>query len=551
MNLPGMQSEIKPKRRREIYEDVAERSRPSGSYYVMMALSTIIAAYGLLINSAAVVVGAMLVAPLMGPIFGIALGLASGNRRLFWAALQSEVIGILIALVVGAAIGLAPLRLPIGSEWLVRTQPTLYDLAIALASGLAGAYALIDERVSPALPGVAISVAVLPPLATCGLTAAAGHWHMAGGAMMLFIANFFAIQIAAAVVFSIFGMLRVDRDPRARREETEGLEFIQFFKRFGLSIVVLLIIAAFMTRTLISLTVDRQIASTIDSTLTSAVRTITGARLSETNFTHENGQLRVIARVLTPRAFDTQQVGVMEDDLQEALGQDVNLIVRSMISRDMSRQGTVFTTEEDDQLAAEERQRREFLQRASQIASKHLEAIPGAELTDIHRSGADGDLSLTAVVRAAEPIGPDTVSAIQKDMRSEFGNSLQLTVRTVLTRVADSDQFLFEDQQRRLRDEREALASAVRTSIDSWLDANVKEALVDEVEVESLQPRRILVALLTPRVLTADEAPAMRDALAAVIGPRFELTVQYELGGRVTLAPEAPASQTPGGETED
>ncbi|MFW5970359.1 MAG: DUF389 domain-containing protein, partial [Halofilum sp. (in: g-proteobacteria)] len=190
--MPGFHSEIKPKRRRQIYEDVTELSRPTGSYYVMMALSTVIAAYGLLIDSAPVVAGAMLVAPLMGPIFGIALALVSNNRRLLWSSLQSELTGIFIALAVGVLIGLAPLRVPFGSEWLVRTQPTLYDLAIALASGLAGAYALIDERVSPALPGVAISVAVLPPLATCGLAVSAGEWEMAGGAEMLFTANFFA-----------------------------------------------------------------------------------------------------------------------------------------------------------------------------------------------------------------------------------------------------------------------------------------------------------------------------------------------------------------------
>ncbi len=548
MNLPGMNSKIRPKRRREIYEDVAQRSRPSGSYYVMMALSTIIAGYGLLIDSAPVVAGAMLVAPLMGPIFGIALGLASGNRRLFWAALQSEVVGILIALVVGAAIGLAPLRLPIGSEWLVRTEPTLYDLAIALASGFAGAYALIDDRVSPSLAGVAISVAVLPPLATGGLTAAAGNWDMAAGAMMLFTANFLAIQIAAAIVFSIFGMLRVERDPHARRDETEGLQFIQFFKRFGLSVAVLVIIAVFMTRTLIGLAADRRMDAIIEDTLNSTVRATTGARLSETSMTRERDQLQVTARVLTPRVFDAEEVGAMEDDLEEELERDVNLIVRSLISRDMSRRGTVFPPSEDERLTEEERRRREFLQRASAIISEHLDTVPDAELTDIRRSTPDGETTVIAAVRAAEPVGPDTVAAIEEDLNSEFEDSLRLTVRTILTRAASSDGFLYDEEQRRALDEREALMNAVRTSLESWLDANVEGALVDEVEIVALDPHDIVAAILAPRPLTEAEARSIRDELSRAIGPQFDLTLQYELGGRVRFpAEEVPAEADPAG----
>ncbi|MEA3403286.1 MAG: TIGR00341 family protein [Armatimonadota bacterium] len=241
MGIFGGHTDIKPKRRREIYEDVADLSQPGGAFYIMVALSTIIAAYGLIINSAAVVIGAMLVAPLMGPIFGIALALTSGNRRLLWTAIQSELFGILLALAVAAVIGLVPLRLPPGTEWLMRTHPTLFDLAIALASGLAGAYALVDERVSPALPGVAVAVALLPPLAACGLSMATMRWQMAAGAMMLFAANFFAIQLASAAVFSLFGTLRVQRE-RRREPQEDGPDLGDFLRRFWPSIAALIVV---------------------------------------------------------------------------------------------------------------------------------------------------------------------------------------------------------------------------------------------------------------------------------------------------------------------
>lgn len=536
----GLHSEIKPKRRREIYEDVADMSQPGGSFYIMVALSTVIAAYGLLIDSAAVVVGAMLVAPLMGPIFGIALALASGSRRLLWSSLQSEIFGIVIAIGVGVVIGLAPFRMPIGAEWLVRTQPTLYDLAIALASGLAGAYALVDERMSPALPGVAISVAVLPPLAACGLAASAGRWDMAGGALMLFIANFFAIQIAAAVVFSIFGMLRVERDPRARIEDEEGLEIIQFLKRFWVSILVLLVMGAFMTNTLIGLAVDRRLATTIEDTLGRAVGTISGARISQTAFERQANRLRVTATVLTPRPFESDQVASMETDLENAIDRNVHLIVRSLISRDVDREGTVFSSEEDEELEEEERQRLEFLQRASQIITEHLRDIPGAELTDLQRNTPNGTTVVTAVVRAPKAIGPAAASEIERALRRNLPVPLDLIVRTVLIRETTSTQFLHADEAALAREQEEALASAVRTVLDSWLSDNIEGAAVDQVRVRSLDPRELTVTVLAPRAPTQDEAGQMRDALRAVIGPAFELTIQYELGGRLsTLSGEA------------
>ncbi len=349
MSLLGANQEIKPKRRREIYNDVTELSQPVGSFYMMVALATVIAAYGLLINSAAVVVGAMLVAPLMGPIFGIALGLAAGDRRLLWASLRSEVIGIMIAVGVGVLIGLTPWRLPIGEEWMVRSQPTLYDLVIALASGLAGAYALIDDRISPALPGVAIAVAVLPPLAACGLALSAERWEMAGGAAMLFIANFLAIQIAAAVVFSAFGMLRVDRDERAPREDEDTAKIRQFLKRFWLSLLVLGVMAWFTTNALIGIAHERRSAVQVREVLQSAVTEIPGARLANTDIQRRSGHLRVTATILTPKAFRRERVAEIEAELRRRVEGDMRLVIRSVIAQDMSSEGAVFDEEEEPQ----------------------------------------------------------------------------------------------------------------------------------------------------------------------------------------------------------
>jgi hypothetical protein len=356
---------------------------------------------------------------------------------------------------------------------------------------------------------------------------------------MLFTANFFAIQIAAAIVFSIFGMLRVERDPRARAEEEEGLALIQFFKRFWLSIAVLLVMAAFMTNTLVGLAVDRRLSATIEDTLRDTVGTISGARVSETTFERMQDGLEVTARILTPRPFETDQVASMEDRLEEQVDRQVHLIVRSIISRDMDRDGTVFAPAEEQQLAAGERERLQFLQQASQVISEHLQQVPGAELTDVQRSAPNGPPVVTALVRAPRAIEPEMAAEIEQALRRRLGTRLSFVVRTVLIRDANARQFLHREQAREEQTEREALVSKARTILDSWLADNVDGAVIDGVTVHSRDPHSITITVLTPQPLTDEQLAPMREQLETTVGAPVDLTVRYRLGGR--LGPQRPA----------
>ncbi|MGC9318835.1 MAG: TIGR00341 family protein [Armatimonadota bacterium] len=541
MRLFGAATDIKPRRRREIYEDVAEQSQPGGAFYVMVALSTVIAAYGLIINSAAVVIGAMLVAPLMGPIFGIALALSSGNRRLLWTAIQSEALGILLAVGVAAVIGLVPLRLPPDTEWLMRTQPTLFDLAIALASGLAGAYALVDERVSPALPGVAVAVALLPPLAACGLSLATMRWEMAAGAMMLFTANFFAIQLASAAVFSLFGMLRVQRR-RRRAAQDDGADVGDFLRRFWPSIAALIVVGWFLGRTMLGLIAHERLAGRIEETLAREVETSAGARVSEFDFQRQSGKLRVTATVMTPRAFEPPQVEDAEEALQEALNRDVHLIIRSLISRDVDRSGAVFITDRERELAADERRRRQFLSTVSQVVSQHLQDVPGAELLDVHREQPDGEAVVTAVVRAPSAIGPEEVGRMQDALRREMSTPLRLVVRTVPTRVASSDGFVHtEEDAAGLR--RDWLGRQSARIIETWLKTTHPTAELSEVSIQRDDSHeRVVADVVTPEALTADDAREAEGRLRVETGSDVELVLRYRIGGQIA-SPRAGSAQ--------
>jgi uncharacterized hydrophobic protein (TIGR00271 family) len=144
--------EISREQRVQVTELVTRGSNPRPTFFFFVAVSTFIAAFGLLMDSTAVVIGAMLVAPLMTPILGLGLALVQGNSALLGHALRAEVIGVLVAIAASLLVGLSIPYFEATPEMWSRTQPNLLDLLVALFAGIAGAYALVDEKLSPAVP---------------------------------------------------------------------------------------------------------------------------------------------------------------------------------------------------------------------------------------------------------------------------------------------------------------------------------------------------------------------------------------------------------------
>jgi len=193
------------RQRTQAYVRIRRDARPDMDFYVLTGLSAAIAALGLLANSAAVVIGAMLVAPLMSPIAGSGLAMVQGDTRFLRLALGAAVRGALLALLMGILAGLIPLKDPMTEEVLARTQPSLLDVGVALLSGMAVAYALCRSEATAALPGVAIAAALVPPLSAAGISLANGFFPEFGGALLLYLTNFIAIASSAAVVFLVLG----------------------------------------------------------------------------------------------------------------------------------------------------------------------------------------------------------------------------------------------------------------------------------------------------------------------------------------------------------
>jgi uncharacterized hydrophobic protein (TIGR00271 family) len=173
-------------RKSEVLDDIGIGSTPKATYYLLLSISVLISGFGVLTNSPAVVIGAMLVSPLMTPIFGISLGLVRGDMVLLRKAFVAEFGGVVIAVGVAAILGMFPFAQEVTPEMLSRTSPTLLDLLVAALAGVAGCLAMIDERISPVLPGIAMATALTPPLAVSGLCLAFGAYEGAWGAFFYF-----------------------------------------------------------------------------------------------------------------------------------------------------------------------------------------------------------------------------------------------------------------------------------------------------------------------------------------------------------------------------
>lgn len=191
----------------EVIRQVDDDGRLSYSYAFMVSASAGIATIGLLLNSPTVIVGAMLISPLMGPITlsGIAISLADPRKAAVGGF--SLLVGILLSLAVSMAIvHLSPLH-NATAEILARTHPNLFDLLVALFAGLAGGYAVIRGR-GGAIVGVAIATALMPPLAVVGYGMATKAWPIAEGAFLMFVTNMFAIALAVAFMGTWYGFGR-------------------------------------------------------------------------------------------------------------------------------------------------------------------------------------------------------------------------------------------------------------------------------------------------------------------------------------------------------
>ncbi|WP_296245051.1 MULTISPECIES: DUF389 domain-containing protein [unclassified Psychrobacter] len=291
----------------EVRVRIEANALPSKMYFIMNILSAIIASYGLVTNSAAVVIGAMLVAMMLGPITGVALAIIDHRMPLLRKSLITVFLGISLVVLVGFMVGWLHKDQPLTVEILSRTQPTSMDLMIALAGGTAGAYAMVSPHLSVAVVGVAVATALVPPLAASGILFANNEIQLGLGALLLALTNIIAIQFTNALVLWLLGFRRLVDD------DYKSGTYLTFLRRNAVTLLLLGGLGTYLTINLQTNAKQQVFESSVKETINSYFSD-KGNVLTNTQFDkNDNNQVvrAVIRGETTPTFYDVRHIEAM------------------------------------------------------------------------------------------------------------------------------------------------------------------------------------------------------------------------------------------------
>ncbi|WP_299308364.1 TIGR00341 family protein [uncultured Croceicoccus sp.] len=343
-----------------VIEERREEAIMSARYLFMLAMSAGIAVLGLLLSSPAVVIGAMLLSPLMGPIIGLGFALSTGDYNWLRKALRALIIGSVLSIAFcGLIVVLSPLQ-TVTPEIASRTRPNLFDLLVALFSAMAGAYAMIRGRAGT-IVGVAIATALMPPLAVVGFGLATWNWTVFSGALLLYVTNLVTIALTAMIMARLYGF---------RANLSENKTRLQDF----------IVVAAFIALVIPLALSLRQIAWEANSQ-----RLVNGAildafpdaaRVSQIDIDFKSDPIRITATVLTPE---------IENGAEERSIRRLNRLLEAPVTLqlDQFRVGTSATAAEEAQIAAANAQERAASDRTVQDLTERMALIAGVSGDDV------------------------------------------------------------------------------------------------------------------------------------------------------------------------
>ena len=245
------------------YELISQSSRPNAEYFVLLLGSCFIATLGLLKSSAAIIIGGMLIAPLMVPILSFSLSIIWADKRLFANAFLSLILGILISIFLSALVAYFVPNFSMNSEIIARVELDLYDIFIALASGFIGAYAFVNPKISSSISGVAIAVALMPPLCVVGICLSQKMFADMINALILFSTNLTGISFAASFVFWRLQVRPFSQD----QEKINKRVYRNIIFSFTAFLLVVIPLVYFMKKSLLANQIQNKVQTTIQEKL--------------------------------------------------------------------------------------------------------------------------------------------------------------------------------------------------------------------------------------------------------------------------------------------
>lgn len=299
-------------RQEKVYNQIKENAKADLDFYTMTIFAGIIITLGIIIDSTAVVIGGMLIAPLVWPILALALGITMGRSHLLQSSVFTLLKSFVVILLVSLLIGLIVPELVIeNNEYLSRTSPTLFEMLIGLAAGFIGAFIIAYPKMGSAIAGVVVAAAMVPPIATMGLSLAKGDFSAVGGSGLLFMSNLIAITFASAVLFMISNFR--SRSEIAKEKRKSG------FRWTMLLLVVIIIPLVMITKQTAE---EVKQVKIVKDVISSAMENVA---LSEVKMVEKDGILSVTLALRSAEKVTTGQIEAVQSVLSKRLKQPVLL----------------------------------------------------------------------------------------------------------------------------------------------------------------------------------------------------------------------------------
>jgi len=319
---------VKTEELEALQADLLSESSLESTYLILIVGSCIIASFGLLSNSAAVIIGAMLVAPLMLPIRGMAFGALESNLRLFIAGLTALLVGTALAIAMSCVIGWTAGLSQFGSEVLGRSKPTLLDLGIAVAAGSISAYAKVEPKISSSLAGTAIAVALMPPVCVIGLGLSAQNWQLSQGATLLYVTNLLGISLSCMVTFWLKGYAPLAKAKRALRWTA----------------IVTATVVIPLSISFIELVRQSQLEAGVRRVLLNKTETFQRVSLVQIKTNWLNSPPEVVLSVQAIEPVTPKQVGLIEEFIREEMGRPFKVTFEVSQVEEVTREGVASPT---------------------------------------------------------------------------------------------------------------------------------------------------------------------------------------------------------------
>ncbi|EGW41650.1 TIGR00341 family protein [Desulfosporosinus sp. OT] len=322
---------ISQEKRKVVYDSIKMESPIGITYFLLVVLAALVATLGLLTNSTAVIIGAMLISPIMSPIIGMSFSMTLGDSEMFSKSIKAIILGTIVAIIVSVFTSLFLPSRSLTAEILLRTKPTLIDLIIAFASGAAGAYTMCHKKESSVLPGVAIATAIMPPLCVVGTGLVQNEYNVAFGGFLLFLTNLIAINLASAIVFKLSGFTTKDEIDQLTKQTILKMNH----RRLVISITAFVIITIPLSYIMYTTIIQEKTKKLIDDSLNKTTATFEGVDLVNYSYALQDNKYLISTVVRSTNKLDGSKVKLMENSLEKQIGKPTEIKMKVILDQEI------------------------------------------------------------------------------------------------------------------------------------------------------------------------------------------------------------------------